>query len=70
MKIRLEKPPLNNFKAYGWQKLKTQTGAFEAKKCVDKRFSNSNLLLETKEQRTEVISRLPFTFVVHKLQKH
>ena len=45
-------------------------GAFEVKKCVDKMFSNSNLLPETKEQRTEVISRLPFTFVVHKLQKH
>ena len=44
-------------------------GAFEVKN-VNKRFSNSNLLPKTKEERTEKICKLPFTFVVHKLQKH
>ena len=29
-----------------------------------------NLLFKSKEERTEVISRLSLTFVVHKLQKH
>ena len=37
---------------------------------VDKWFSNSNLLPKFKEKRTEVISRLLFTFVAYKLQKH
>ena len=40
------------------------------KNYVDKWFSNSNLLRKSKEGRTEVISRLLFTFVAHKLQKH
>ena len=31
MKIRLEKPVLNNFKDYGWQKQKTKTGDFDLK---------------------------------------
>ena len=37
---------------------------------VDKWFSNSNLLPKFKEERTEVISRLLFTFVAYKLAKH
>ena len=36
---------------------------------VDKWFSNSNLLPKSKEEETEVISRLLFTFVACKLQK-
>ena len=36
---------------------------------VDKWFSNSNLLPKSKEEGTEVISRLLFTFVACKLQK-
>ena len=40
------------------------------KNLVDKWFSNSNLLPKSKEERTEVISRLSFTFIPHKLQKH
>ena len=39
------------------------------KNYVDKR-SNSNLLHKSKEQRTEVIPRLLFTFITHKLQEH
>ena len=39
-------------------------------KNVNKWFSNSNLLPKSKEEQTEVISRLLFTFVAHKLQKH
>ena len=31
MEIRLEKPALNNFKVYGWQKWKTYTGGFKVK---------------------------------------
>ena len=37
---------------------------------VNKWFSNSNLLPKSKEKRTEVISRLLFTFVAYKLQKY
>ena len=37
---------------------------------VDKWFSNSNLLPKFKEEWTEVISRLLFTFVAYKLQKY
>ena len=37
---------------------------------VDKWFYNSNLLPKSKEEQTEVISRLLLTFVTHKLQKH
>ena len=71
MKIQLEKPAVNSFKAYGWQKRKTQKGAFQMKNYVDKWVSNSNLLpISKEEQQTEVISRLSFTFVAHKLQKH
>ena len=41
------------------------------KNYVDKWVSNSNLLpISKEEQQTEVISRLSFTFVAHKLQKH
>ena len=31
MKIRQGKLTVNNFKAYGWQKEKTQTGGFDVK---------------------------------------
>ena len=37
---------------------------------VDKWFYNSNLLPKSKEEWTEVISRLLLTFVAHRLQKH
>ena len=37
---------------------------------VDKWFSSSNLLRKSKEERKEVISRLLFTLVADKLQKH
>ena len=37
---------------------------------VNKWFSNSKLLPKSEEERTEVISRLLFTFVAYKLQKH
>ena len=40
------------------------------KNYVDKWFSNPNLLLKSKEERTEVISRFLFPFVAHELQKH
>ena len=43
---------------------------FWSESYVHKWFSNSNLLPESKEERTEVISRLLFIFVAHKLQKH
>ena len=43
-KIRLEKPALNNFKAYGLQKLKTKTEVFEVKNYVDEWFSNPNFI--------------------------
>ena len=50
--------------------MKNLDGYFEVKNYVDKWFSNSNLLRKSKEERTEVISRLLFTFVAHKLQRH
>ena len=40
------------------------------KKYVNKWFSNSNLLPKSKEELIEVISRLLFIFIAHKLQKH
>ena len=43
MKIRLGKPALNNFKAYGWQKWKTWTGGFEVKNYAEK-LSDSNYI--------------------------
>ena len=39
-------------------------------KWFDKWFSNSNLLPKSKEEWIELISRLLFTFVTHKLQEH
>ena len=48
-------------------------GIFEVKNYVgnvDKWFSNSNLLPKSMEERTEVISRLLFTFIAHKLEEH
>ena len=37
---------------------------------VNKWFSNSNLLAKSEEGRTEVISRLLFTFAAYKLKKY
>ena len=34
MAIRLEKPALNNFKAYWWQKCKTLDGGFKVKNFI------------------------------------
>ena len=42
--------------------MKNVDGGFEAKNYVDKWFSNSNLLLESKEEQTEVISRYHFCY--------
>ena len=58
MEIRLEKPALNNFKAYGWQNEKPRLGFLKWKTMVDKWFSNLNLLPKSKEERTEVISEV------------
>ena len=44
MKIRLETPAINNFKAYGWQKSKTQTEVSQVKNYVNKWFFNSNFI--------------------------
>ena len=40
------------------------------KNYFDKWVSNSNLLPISKEEQTEVIYKLSFTFAAHKLQKH
>ena len=50
--------------------MKNLDRVFWSESHVNKWFSNSNLLPESKEERTEVISRLLFIFVAHKLQKH
>ena len=44
-------------------------GGFEVKMSING-FPIPILLLESKEERTEVISRLLSTFVTHKLQEH
>ena len=76
MEFQLEKPALNNFKAYGWQKWKTETEVFEVKNfsytCSLFRGNDSMeskiieygiiLLHKCKVEQTEVISRLLFTF--------
>ena len=40
------------------------------KNYIDKWFSNSNILPKSKEDRTEVNSRLLFTFIAHKSEEH
>ena len=78
MEIRLEKSELNNFKGFGWQKRKTYTGGFEVKNfsytyilfqrnhSKDSKIINNgiNLLHKYKVEKTEVISRLLFTFLL------
>ena len=68
MKIRLEKPTLNNFKAYGWQNEKSRRGFLKWKPMSINSFPIQILLPKCKEERPEVISRLLSTFVTHKLQ--
>ena len=48
--------------------MKNLDGGFEAKNYVDKWFSNSNLLLESKEEQTEVISRV-LSLLLHRNYK-
>ena len=43
---------------------------FEMKNYVDKWFSDSNLLSKSKQERTEVISKLLFTLIAHKSEEH
>ena len=50
--------------------MKNVDGVFEMENYVDKWFFNSNLLPKSEEEWTEVISRLLFTFIAHKLQQH
>ena len=66
MKIRLETPALNNFKAYRWQKSKTQT---EVSMSING-FSIQILFPKSKLERTEVVSILLPTIVTQKLQEH
>ena len=40
------------------------------KNYIDKWFSNSNILPKSKEDRTEVNSRLLFTFIAYKSEEH
>ena len=40
------------------------------KNYVDKWFSDSNLLSKSKQERTEVISKLLFTLIAHKSEEH
>ena len=40
------------------------------KNYVNKWFSDSDLLPKSKEEQTEVISRLLFTLIAHKLEEH
>ena len=72
MEIGLEKSALNNFKVYGWQKWKTETGGFEVKNLsyTYSLFKGNHsmeskifeyviiLLYKYKVEQTEVISRL------------
>ena len=50
--------------------MQTKTGVFEVKNYLDNGFPIQILLPKSKEERTEVISRLLSTFVTHKLQEH
>ena len=68
MKIRLEKPALNNFKAYGWQKWKIWTGVFELKNYIDKWFSNTDFITQIGGRADRF--RLLSTSVTQKLQQH
>ena len=40
------------------------------KNYVDKWFSDSNLLSKSKQERTEVISKLLFTLIAHKSEEY
>ena len=40
------------------------------KNYIDKWFSNSNILSKSKEDQTEVNSRLLFAFIAHKSEEH
>ena len=80
--IRLEKPALNNFISYGWQKRKTYTGFFESKNfsytrslfkgnhsIESKIIEHGKILLHKfKVEQTGVISRLLFTCFTQILQ--
>ena len=70
MKIQLEKPAPNNFKAYQWQKWKPRQGFLKWKAMSINGFPIQILLPKSKEEWTEVIFRLLSTFVTHKLQEH
>ena len=81
MKIRLKKPTLNNFKAYGWQK--REGGGIEVKKLSytyilfkANNFMESKiiqygiiLLHKYKVEQTELISRFLFTFLLTNSKK-
>ena len=62
MKIRLEKPALVMSKPTGGKNEKPRRGCFEVENYVDK-CPFQILLHKFKEEQTEVISRLSFTFV-------
>ena len=59
MEIRLERPALNNFKAYGWQKWKSKRGVLKWKTSGN---AKGNLSLESK------ISNIDF--FTHKFQEN
>ena len=81
MEIRLKKPTLNNFKAYGWQKW--EGGGIEVKKLSytyilfkANNFMESKiiqygiiLLHKYKVEQTELISRFLFTFLLTNFKK-
>ena len=70
MKIRLEKPALIS-KLTGGKNEKPRWGFFKWRTKSINGFPIQTLLPKSKEQRTEVISRLlSKVFVTHKLQEH
>ena len=81
MKIRLKKPTLNNFKAYGWQKregrgievkkLSYTYILFKANNFMESKIIQYGIILlhKFKVEQTELISRFLFTFLLTNFKK-
>ena len=82
MEIRLEKPTLNNFKAYGWQKRVGGRGdevkkfsytyiLFKANNFMESKIIEYGIILlhKYKVEQTELISRFLFTFLLTNFKK-
>ena len=65
MEILLEKPALNNFEAYWWQKSKNQT-VFKGNHSMESKMTEYSIILlhKYKVEQAELISRLLLTFLL------